>query len=115
MSWQVKCLPPHGITREIQLVLQRRPSSGCSEISYSRKLTTVSNVLSWTAIPKAMPLTTVKSGPQSVFMCCYYVDLQLIHLPRTHFSFLPMAVFTIIVLMHGNTECIFLKGYSTDT
>lgn len=92
------------------------PSSGWSEVSYPRKLTTsyvnreehhgstltrctvftttLRNALSWTAIPKALPLTTVKSDPQSVSTCCLYLGLQLMHLPRPVFAFLPICQFS---------------------
>lgn len=120
--------------REIQLVLQPMTSSGWSEVSYPKKLTTsyvkqerhhrstltkctfftetLGNVLSWTAIPKVLPLTPVKSNPWSVSMCCHYLGLQLMHLPRPDFSFLPVCQFS--QSMYCYTECIFLTGYSPD-
>lgn len=92
------------------------PSSGWREVSYPRKLTTscvnqekhhgstltrctvftatLRNVLSWTAIPKVLPLVTVKSDPQSVLLCCHYLGLQLMHLPRSDFAFLPICQFS---------------------
>lgn len=77
-------------------------------------IATLRNVLGWTAIPKALPLTTVKSDPRSVSICCHYPGLQLIHLPRPDFAFLPIySVFTITVLLGGNVEWIFLMD--TDT